>query len=134
MNLTPYPNWVLKGWQQIIGWECEKIEWTKQHKLYSGEPFLLRWRKYLRPFLGYTYVPSPIMRHLVDLYFVYYRITRKFFKTKKDRQFEYRLDKKGSLLPDTLNVSKPQTHLSPQQLADVVAQPKIRIPIHAVRG
>ncbi len=134
MNLTPHPDWILKGWQQMVMWECEKQEWKKEHKLYSGQTFLLKWRKYLRPLLGYTYIPTPIMRVLVELYFLYYRTTRKFFKTKKDRQFEYKLDKKGSLLPEKLNVSRPQTHLSPEQLSDLVSQPRVRIPIHAVRG
>lgn len=134
MNLTPYPNLILKGWQQTLLWECEKLEWRKEHKLYSGQPFLMRWRKYLRPFIGYSYIPTPIMRYLVDLYFVYYKISRKFFKTKKDRQYEYRLDKKGSLLPDNLIVAHPQQHLSPKQLAAIVVRPRVRIPIHAVGG
>jgi len=38
------------------------------------------------------------------------------------------------LLPDNLIVAHPQQHLSPKQLAAIVAQPKVRIPIHAVGG
>ena len=95
---------------------------------------MLKWRKYLRPLIGYSYIPTPILAYLVDLYFLYYRISRRFFKTKKDRQYEYRLDTKGSLLPDNLIVMRPQQHLSPEQLVAVVVQPKIRTPIHAVGG
>ncbi len=127
VNLTPFPDFILKGWQQMLLWECEKQERKKPYQLFSRQPFIMRWRKYLRNFLGYTYIPAPLIPYLVDLYFLYYRVSRKFFKTKKDVQYAYQVDKKGALLPDNFIVGLPQQHLSPERVGALAKAPKIKL-------
>lgn len=129
VNLTPYPNFVLKGWQQYLMWECDKQERKKGEQLFSHMPFVLKMRKYARYFLGYTYIPSPFIPLLLELYFAYHKLSRRLFSFPKDKQYEYKTDKKGSILPDKLIVGPIQHHLSDEQLASLMAKPKIRIPI-----
>lgn len=127
VNLTPYPDFILKAWQQVLMWECDKQERRKQHQLFAQHSLVRRLRMNLRSFLGYTYIPSPVIGFITDLYFLYYRVSRKFFKTKKDRQYEYRVDKKGALLPDNLIVGQPQQHLSHERLEVLTRAPRIKL-------
>jgi radical SAM superfamily enzyme YgiQ (UPF0313 family) len=129
VNLTPFPDFILKAWQQMLMWECDKQERLKHDQLFSHQPFIMRMRKFARYLLGYTYIPTPIVRYLVEAYFLYYRITRRFFKMPRDRQYEYKTDKKGSILPEKLVVGRAQTYMSPEQIDALMARPKVRIPL-----
>lgn len=129
VNLTPYPNFILKAWQQILVWECDKRERMKTHQLYSHEPLRSRVRRFLSKFLGKTFIPTPIVTYLVDAYFAYYKISRRFFRTKRDRMYEYQVDKGGSILPRNLIVGDTQGHLSEEKVAKLSARPRVHIPI-----
>lgn len=136
-NLTPYPDFVLHAWQQILNWECERQERKKQYQLFSAGG----WRGLKQrlgvlhsALLGKTRIPTPLLPWILDVYFAYYRISRsKLFRTERDRQREYKVDKKGAILPDRLNVTHPQQYLPPERLADLQAKPKSVIRLKALR-
>ncbi len=129
VNLTPYPDFILKAWQQMLAWECRKQEQSKAYQLYSHERLRSRVRRYLSNFLGKTLIPTPIVRHVVDAYFAYYRLSRRFYRTTKDRMCAYQVDKAGSILPRNLIVGDTQGHLSEEKVAKLLARPRVHIPI-----
>jgi len=128
-NLTPYPDFILKAWQQILMWEGEKQERRKTYQLRTYSSLKARVGVFLMQFFGHTGIPSPLLPIIVDAYFLYYRISRKFFKTRKDKQCEYKVDNKGSILPDNLLVTRPQQFLSPDKLEAVIQAPRQVIPL-----
>ena len=105
-------------------WECEKQERKKQYRLFAHATLRRRLGLLKRWYLGNTYIPSPLLPFMVDLYFMYYRISRKFFKTAKDRLYEYQTDSRGSILPSTLLVTPPQQFVPPEKLETLVKAPK----------
>lgn len=123
VNLTPFPDFVLKAWQQVLMWECDKQERKKDHMLFANASWKRRLALRLRYLLGKTYVPTPLLPLLLKAYFAYYRLTRRFFNTGKDRQYEYKVDAKRALLPDNLIVSAPQQHLTPERMTAVMKRP-----------
>jgi len=129
VNLTPFPDFVLKAWQQVLMWECDKQERRKDHMLFANATWKRKLGLYLRYFLGQTYVPSPLLPMVLKAYFGYYRLTRRFFKTRTDRKYDYKVDAKGALLPDNLIVSTPQQHLTPERLTAVMRKPTKTIKI-----
>lgn len=134
VNLTPFPDFILKAWQQILMWECDRQERAKEHQLYASAGWKRRLGLFLRYFLGHTFIPSPVLPFIVDLYFAWYGISRKFFRSRKDRQYEYKVDAKGSILPDNLIVSPPQEHMNAAKFAAVMQRPKQVIRIVPERG
>ena len=124
VNLTPYPDFILKAWQQILTWECDKQEMKKQHKLFAHATLNRKLRLLARRYLGSTLVPTPLLPFIVGVYFAYYKLSRKFFKTKRDRQCEYKTDSRGSILPDKLLVTAPQTFVPPEKLETMLRAPK----------
>lgn len=135
VNLTPFPDFILKAWQQLLLWEGDKQEHKKNHMLFFGATLKRKIGLYLRSHFGRTYIPSPLIPAILKVYFAYYDFTRKFFKTAKDRKYEYKLDAKRALLPDNLIVQIPQQHLTPEKLALVMKKPvktiMIRRPLQA---
>lgn len=131
VNLTPYPDFVLKAWQQLLLWECEKQERRKQHQLFAKASLRQRVGMFLASFLGKTRVPAPLLGLVLEVYFAYYRISRRFFLTERDRKYDYKVDGKGSILPETLLVSSPQQHLTAEKLAHVQNLPRQVIQLKA---
>lgn len=129
VNLTPFPDFILKAWQQILLWECDKQERKKADQLYSHELLRSRVRRFLAKFLGKTLIPTPIVRHLVDVYFAYYRLSRKYFRTAKDRRYKFQVDDTGSILPQNLIVGDKQGHVTDEKMAEIKSRPRLRIPI-----
>ncbi|MCL4723020.1 MAG: B12-binding domain-containing radical SAM protein [Anaerolineae bacterium] len=126
VNLTPFPDWILKGWQQLLIWECEKQEVKKSARLFSHQSLLSRIRQKVRSLIGYSGIPAPLYSVLIKLYFFYYSITKKYFLTAKDKQYEYKLDKQGALLPNNLIVGQPQHYFPPDKIIQLNARPKTR--------
>jgi radical SAM superfamily enzyme YgiQ (UPF0313 family) len=124
VNLTPYPAFILKAWQQIIMWECERQERRKTHKLYAHATLKRRIGIFLWHFLGKTGIPSPILPWIVGAYFLYFRLSRRLFRTRKDRQYDYEVDRRGSILPARLLVTQPQQHMSEEKLEAVLRAPR----------
>ena len=129
VNLTPFPNYILKAWQQILMWECQKQERRKSHMLNAHVGLRRKLGFFLRYFFGQTLIPVPLLSFIVDAYFAYYNLSRRFFTTAKDRQYEYKVDAKGALLPENLRVSHPQQYVPPEKLSIVLRAPKQVIPI-----
>ena len=123
VNLTPFPDFVLKAWQQLLMWECNKQEQGKEHMLFARASLKRKLGLFLSYMLGKTGIPTPLLPLILKVYFAYYRLTRRFIKTANDRRHEYKLDAKRALLPDNLIVSAPQQHLTPERLAAVVRKP-----------
>lgn len=123
VNLTPYPDFILRAWQQILMAECDRQETQKEHQLHARVSIKRKLALFLRAFLGKTGIPTPLLPAIVDAYFWYYRISRKLFKTQRDLRHEYKTDAKGSILPDDLKVTPPQQYLSPERLAQVMKKP-----------
>lgn len=84
-------------------------------------------RQKVRSIIGHSGIPTPFYKRLIDLYFVYYSITRKFFQTAKDKQYKYKLDKQEALLPENLIVGHPQHFVPQDKLARFAALPKNRL-------
>lgn len=82
---------------------------------------------------AYAYLPMTFLRWGVELYFAYYKFTRLFYKTAKDRQYEYNVDEKGGLLPDNLIVGKPQRHLTDDKLAVLKETPCAKVQLMTQR-
>ena len=134
VNLTPFPDFILKAWQQMLIWESEKQERKKQDQLYSHSGLRQKAGLFMRRHFGRTYIPSPLLPFIVGLYFVYYRMTRKVYKTAKDRQYEYDTDSDGSLLPKNLLVSEPQRFVSPEKLQTLARAPKNTIRLIGIKN
>lgn len=124
VNLTPFPDFVLKAWQQILVWESAKQEKQKQHKLYSHHSLRTKFGLFRRRYFGATYIPTPLLPFLVKLYFAYYDISRKHYKSARDRQYEYNIDSEGSIVPQNLLVSRPQSYASPEKMQGWASAPK----------
>jgi radical SAM superfamily enzyme YgiQ (UPF0313 family) len=120
INLTPYHPWVLRAWRKMIMRriydEAVKALPEDERRKRTGPGARLR-----------ALFPQRILPALVDLYFVYRRITRTLFRTERDRMCSFREDEKGALLPDSLFVARPQRHLNAERLAEVQTRPVERL-------
>lgn len=103
-NLTPYPDFVLKGWQKMLVWACRKETLKKKHTLWRKKKLRYRIADYLKLMLGFYMIPPFLISYVLDAYFLYYRVSRKFFKMAKDKQYEYTVDPDGGLAVKSLIV------------------------------
>lgn len=132
VNLTPYPNFILKAWQQILMWECDKQEQKKKHQLFSRYSLKDRLRRRARYFLGYTYIPTPIVRWIVEAYFVYWKLIGRRLNAVHLRKYEVKIDEDGAILPDRLIVGRPQRFVPDDRIAALVEKTRVRIPLKAI--
>lgn len=123
-NLTPYPNFILKCWQQMVTWASFREERHKEYAVHDYLSLAVRAKKILRAFLGHTYLPVPLVKLIVNAYFLYYSISRKTVKSRNDGRYEYHIDKDGALLPDDLKVGCPQRYASPEQISSMLSGAK----------
>lgn len=96
-NLTPYPDFILKAWQKMLLYALHQEHMKKEHQFYQDKPRIFRVKRWLRLMFDFYGIPAPLVRHMVDAYFIYYRVSRKLFKTEKDRQYDYEVDSDGAL-------------------------------------
>lgn len=134
-NLTPFPDWVLKAWNALIAWEQTAVD-AKYEMEWGNFRYMnrkQRLKSLLAPWLGLRKLPvpmpMPVVRLALEAYFFYYEVSRRFFKTARDKQCEYAVDQDGSLLPESLIVGKPQRSKSDEELAALACQPSIIRPL-----
>jgi len=132
VNLTPYPNFILKAWQQILMWECDKQERKKKHQLFSRYSLKDRLRRRARYFLGHTYIPTPIVRWIVEAYFIYWKLIGRKLNAEHVRKYEVKIDEDGAILPDRLIVGRPQRFIAEDRIAALVEKTRVRIPLKVV--
>lgn len=139
VNLTPYPDFIVKRWPKLIEAAFQKNRgWIPVPLSHadSRNPFRRLVSHAIRAYFfllwnGKGAFMTGILPYLIDVYFLYYNVTRNFYKTRKDRLYAYKVDDKGALLPDKLIVAKPQRFLAPERLAEVLRQPKETIELEA---
>jgi len=124
-NLTPYPGWVLQAWNVILMYECDKQERRKAFQLNAAESLKLKVHRWYKSHFIFGVAPVPIVKIAVDAYFLYYKFSRKFFSTAKDRKYAFKTDAKGSILPERLIVGAPQRHLSDEKREKLLIDSKI---------
>ena len=139
VNLTPYPDFIVKRWPRMIEAAFQKNQgWIPVPLSHadSRNPFRRLLSHGIRAYFfllwnGKSVFLWGVLPRLFDIYSLYYKVTRRFYKTVKDRTYEYKVDAKGALLPDRLIVAKPQRYLTPERLAEVLLQPKEEIRLKA---
>lgn len=120
-NLTPYPDFVLKGWQKMLMWACRQETLKKKHFLYRKKKLRYRAADYVKLMMGFYGIPPFLITYVLDAYFLYYKLTRKFYKTERDRQCEYEVDPDGGLKVRNLIVGDFQRH-QPDEKLEVLAE------------
>lgn len=127
INLTPYPQWVLKVWRKMI------LRRIYDEALAKASEEERRQRSRLFARLRALF-PQYALPMLIWFYFFYRTLTRSFFHTKRDRLGDVRRDERGALLPDRLFVARPQRHLDAEQLRELQVQPAVRLPLLQASG
>jgi anaerobic magnesium-protoporphyrin IX monomethyl ester cyclase len=133
LNLTPYPDWVVKSWRQMV--MC-----TGRQNQLKGMLSDLSWKSmiedprdqlrllvvfiktFIRAFFGFNIVPIPLIQFLAWGHFTWVSISRRFYKTKKDIQYEFKTDDTGALLPDNFIAARPQRYQTPGKLEKLKTQ------------
>lgn len=119
VNLTPYPDFILKAWQKMLMWALHQEGMKKKVKMHRKKLLRYRAKDYLKLMLGFYLVPPPWIRYVVDAYFIYYRFSRKFFQTAKDRQYAFGLESDGAFKVKNLIVGDIQRAVPPEKLAQL---------------
>ncbi|TAN43964.1 MAG: B12-binding domain-containing radical SAM protein [Rhodospirillales bacterium] len=115
VNLTPYPDFVLKAWQMLVNYALEREARVKnpQHPII---PNFKRGRKnYIRMVLRDIGLKH-LLPWMIDAYFVLYGLRSRLYETQRDRRFAVRADAKGALLPDHFIKGAIQRYLSEEEL------------------
>lgn len=118
-NLTPYPDFILKAWQKMLLYALHQEHMMKEHQFYQNKPRIYRIKRWLKLMFDFYAIPAPLVRYIVDAYFVYYRVSRNLFKTAKDRQYDYEVDSDGALKVQHLNVGDYQRAVTDDKLAQL---------------
>lgn len=128
-NLTPYPDWVLRAWQALINWEQvwvdfrHRPDYGRMRSMSAAERWRTLGRFYVRANRKELRAPVPLLKLAVEAYFAWYKLSRKFYRTARDRQCAYEVDAKGAVLPRTLIVGQPQRPKTPAELATIAVLP-----------
>lgn len=129
-NLTPFPDWILRAWRDLMEWEqiCQDAITRTEDGIFAAMPnkkvYYQLFRAWLRANRRQFKFPIPFLRVAVESYFAYYKISRMFFKTARDRMYEYKEDDRGALLPDNLIVGRPQRHLDEKAIEQLRSIPR----------
>jgi radical SAM superfamily enzyme YgiQ (UPF0313 family) len=98
INLTPYPDWVVKSWNELLRAARER----ELHKSQAGRGEGASWRRRIAKARQGTPVMNPkiplwLLRLGVEVYGAYYRLSRLFCKTRKDKMYAFERDERGVL-------------------------------------
>lgn len=123
INMTPFPDAVVRAWRDLVRFAIEKKA-RKNKRDHANVPTL----RYGRAHFVKLVFRDIRMRFVLPLFCWaharWYRFSRLFYKTEKDRRLAIETDAKGAIMPANLIVGTPQRHISPEKLQSLLQAPK----------
>jgi radical SAM superfamily enzyme YgiQ (UPF0313 family) len=96
-NLTPYPDFILRAWQQMIQWACRREERRKLFHLHIARSPVQKLKAWLKLWFGFYLIPAPLVGPLAGLYCILHGWRARFFPTERDRRYRHETEPDASL-------------------------------------
>ena len=129
INLTPYPDWILKAWnrQVVAAYQRNSIYrfflGKRNFRAFKNQtkPFLVAMRKQLGGLFP-NKIPFFIHHATTQIYCYFFDLRAKLFPSDRDILFKVKADDKGALLPNNLLVANTQRHLNDDKLKALLSK------------
>jgi len=117
-NMTPFPDFILKGFSSLIAYESYKNSFFHQKSGLLGFS-ISNIKIFVSAVTGPGYIPMPLMKINLRIYQYLHDLRRKIFTIKNDEVYNFKIDDESAMRPEKLIVMSPQKRVKSVDVASV---------------